>query len=169
MNPVPARHRQEIGSITVNFALLEHMIEFSIWELITKDQFVGQIITAELSFRNRIALLSSLVRHLKEDSETISELETLLSRALQAEEKRNLITHSDWAAGKTRGTITRFKRTAKISKGLRHQSEETTIADLKRIAKRNRNGRFGNKVGDEKTERNPKQTTQDDALLYRSY
>ena len=130
-------HLQEIGKITVNFAFLEDVISFFVWTWISKDQTVGQIITAELSFRNLIALLSSIFRHRTEDSEKVKMLDALLKRALQLEEKRNIITHSVWAGGKTpdTDTITRVKRSAKIYKGLRHQFEQIGVADLNKIAK----------------------------------
>ena len=43
---VSSGHLQAIGQITVNFALLEHYIRFFIWDLISPDQNMGQIITA---------------------------------------------------------------------------------------------------------------------------
>jgi hypothetical protein len=132
--PVPAEHLRMIGQITVNFALLENAISFFVWTWISNEQRVGQIITAELSFRNLVGLLSSIFRHRMGDSEKVEELEALLTRALQVEEKRNIITHSVWGAGNTRETITRVKTTAKKAKGLRHQFEQMSVADLNEIA-----------------------------------
>lgn len=132
--PVPAEHLQAIGQITVNFALLESEISFFVWTWVSKDQRLGQIITAELSFRNLVSLLSSIFRHTVSEADKITELEELLGKALMVEEKRNVITHSVWAAGNTPETITRIKTTAKKSKGLRHQFEQMSVDDLNKIA-----------------------------------
>lgn len=132
--PVPAEHLRAIGQITVNFALLESTICFFVWGIISADQMLGQIITAELSFRNLIALLSSLYKYRINDEGRLAELQKVLNRALYVEERRNIITHSVWAAGATPETITRFKTTAKKSKGLTHQFEQMTVQDLEKIA-----------------------------------
>jgi hypothetical protein len=134
--PVPEEHLKAIGQITVNFALLENTISSFVGMLISSDQRVGQIITAELSFRNLVGLLSSLYKHFVNESEKIEELDALLTTALTIEEKRNIVTHSLWGAGYTHETITRIKMTAKKAKGLRHQYEQMSAEDLSKIAER---------------------------------
>ena len=47
---------EAIGRITVNFALLEEAISLCIWALIGGEQQMGQIVTAELSFRQLVDL-----------------------------------------------------------------------------------------------------------------
>ena len=132
--PVSPEHLQAIGLITVNFASLENWISMIIWQLISDDQRLGQIITAELSYRNQLALLSSVFLHRAPDAEQQTELERLVSRALKIEQERNIIVHSWWGSGDSPQTITRLKTTAKISKGLRHQFVRMTVADLNTIA-----------------------------------
>jgi len=132
--PVPPEHLRAIGQITVNFALLDETISFFIWQIISTDQRLGQIITAELSFRNLVGLLSSIYKHRINDEGRIAELELILNQGLYAEEQRNKVTHSVWAAGDRPETITRFKSTAKKSKGLSHQFEQMTVEDLDKIA-----------------------------------
>jgi hypothetical protein len=58
-HPVPEDHLKAIGDITVSFALLESHIQNLIGSLIYEHQRIGQIITAELSFKNLRALLIS--------------------------------------------------------------------------------------------------------------
>jgi hypothetical protein len=132
--PVSNEHLRAIGQITVNFANLEGAISFFVWELISNDQRFGQIITAELSFRNLVGLLSSIYKYRANNQGQIIKLEELLNRALHVEEQRNLIIHSQWAAGSKPETITRLKTTAKKSKGLTHQFEQLKIEDLDKIA-----------------------------------
>ncbi len=93
-----------------------------------------QIITAELSFKNLVALFSSLYRDSTDDSDKLEQLESLIKRIMSAEEKRNMVSHSLWAMGDSDATITRIKTTAKISKGLKHTFEQFTVADLEHIA-----------------------------------
>jgi hypothetical protein len=131
--PVAPEHAQAIGRVTVNFALLEHIVSSFIWGFLG-DQLKGEIVTAELSFRSQVALLSSLHKHCVNDPQKNAELEELLKRALSLEEKRNIIVHSYWGTGSKDDTITRLKTTAKISKGLQHQLEEVSVGDLDRIA-----------------------------------
>jgi len=131
----PPEYLQRIGKITASFALLEQIVAFFIWSIISNDQVIGQIVTAELSFKQLLSLLSSLYRHTRKDETKIKELDNLLKRAFQVAEKRNVICHSIWGAGGTSKTITRIKTTAKISKGLRRQFEQTTVEDLDSIIK----------------------------------
>ena len=107
--PVPPEHLRAIGQVTVNFAMLESAISSFVWGMINTDQMLGQMITAELSFRNLVGLLSSIYKHRINDEERITELERLLNRALYAEEQRNIIAHSSWGVGDKAETITRFK------------------------------------------------------------
>jgi hypothetical protein len=127
-------HLKAIGLITVNFALLENQIAFAIWFLIGLDQQTGQIITAELSLKGLVALFCSLYRNKTNDPSAINELNDLMKKVTQAEEKRNVIMHSVWAAGDTEKTITRFKQTAKTKKGLQNQFEQMTVEKLNEIA-----------------------------------
>ncbi len=132
--PIPDEHFRLIGRITVHFALLEDVISRFIWHFISSEQRLGQIITAELSFRGLLALLSSLHKHRVTDPETLAELDKLLKQATRAEEKRNLIIHSCWAGdeGET-DTALRIKFTAKKSKGFKFHSEEMAADDLAEI------------------------------------
>ncbi|CAB1057219.1 hypothetical protein D1BOALGB6SA_1958 [Olavius sp. associated proteobacterium Delta 1] len=68
-------------------------------------------------------------RHGKED-EDFEKLKDLMTRAGQAEEKRNQITHSVWGAGKDADTITRIKTTAKEKHGIRFHFEDVSSDDL---------------------------------------
>ena len=129
-SPVPDGHLNAIGRVTVNFAMLESSVAFLIWQLTGTEQPTAQAITAELSFRQLIALASSLYRRYDVVGDDAARFETILNRAVQAEERRNRITHSVWGAGKQRETVTRIKTTAKKSVGLKHQFEQMSVSDL---------------------------------------
>lgn len=133
-HPVPGQHLKAIGDITESFALLENTLETMIGSMLNEKQRIGQIITAELSFKNLRALMISLYleRHGEEDAD-FATLKGLMNRAGRAEEKRNQITHSLWLAGDG-ATITRHKTTAKEKHGIRFQFEQLSINDLEAFA-----------------------------------
>ncbi|MEP2025818.1 hypothetical protein, partial [Reichenbachiella sp.] len=91
---------------------------------------IGQIITAELSFRNLRALLLSLYieRHGKDSD--YEKLKKLMNESGELEATRNNIIHSVWAVGKTKEHITRIKTTAKEKKGLDFKFEDISVQDL---------------------------------------
>ena len=134
-HPVPDTHLKEIGDITVSFAMLEFQIQNLIGSLIYEHQRIGQIITAELSFKNLRALLISLYLERHGEDDDFKNLRNFIKQAGQVEEKRNQIMHSVWAAGKDKEHITRFKTTAKEKHGIRFKFEEVSAEDLSNFAK----------------------------------
>lgn len=131
---VPDQHLTHIGDIIVSFALLETTIQNLIGSLIAEHQRIGQIITAELSFKSLRALTISLYleRHGRDDG--YPSLKTLMNKAGEIEGTRNNIIHSIWGTGKDKDCITRIKITAKEKKGWDLQSEELSASDLASFA-----------------------------------
>ncbi len=133
-HPVPPTHLIHIGDITVSFALLESIIQSLVGSLIREHQRIGQIITAELSFRNLRALLISLYLERHGEDDDFKTLRELVKRAAELEEKRNRITHSIWGAGKDANSITRIKTTSKEKHGIRFHFEDVTADNLRVVA-----------------------------------
>lgn len=138
---VPIKHRTRIGDIVVSFALLESQIETLIGSLIAEHQRIGQIITAELSFKNLRALVISLYLERHGADDDYLKLKLLMSEAGLIEENgggisRNKIMHSIWAGGKDKDHIVRIKTTAKQKKGLKFQFEEISAQDLTDFAEK---------------------------------
>lgn len=80
--PIPQPHLESIGKITANFAVLETPIAFFAWSLVSPaDQRLGQIITAELSFRSLVALLSSVFKYKVTDLTALAEFQKLLNES----------------------------------------------------------------------------------------
>ena len=137
MLKVPAAHLKSMGQITVNFAELETILSFGIWNLIViPDLKLGQTITAELSFKQKVHLFASLYRRTFNDSLASLELESLLKKIWEAEKKRNVITHSYWGTQNNRSaqTIIRLKMTAKQKHGFTLQTQNMSAEELKRVA-----------------------------------
>jgi len=131
---IPLTLLEPIGSVTVNFAMLEGNLESFIWDLIGQDTRLGQIITAQLSFRQLIDLFGSLYCFRVRSLKFIAKYEAITKLLRQAEEKRNKIIHSQWAAGDTPESSTRIKTRARGSKGLAFTFEHTAKADILKIA-----------------------------------
>ena len=133
-HPVPENHLKTIGDITVSFAMLESQIQNLIGSLVYEHQRIGQIITAELSFKNLRALLISLYLERHGENDDFIKLRDFMKRAGQTEDKRNQIIHSVWGAGKNKDYITRIKTTAKEKHGIRFKFEEVSAENLKEFA-----------------------------------
>jgi len=133
-HPVPSKHLEKIGDITVSFALLEIYIKSFIESLLGFHQRISQIITAELSFRNLRALLISLYKERYGEDNNFKIARDLMNRAGKIEEARNQIAHSFWGAGKDVYSITRIKTTAKEKYGLQFKFENIKVNDLAKIA-----------------------------------
>ena len=133
-HPVPDEHLKHIGDITVSFALLESIIQMVVGSFIAEHQRVGQIITAELAFKNLRALLISLYLERHGEDTDYTHLKDFMKRIADIEARRNQITHSIWGAGSEAGSITRIKTTAKERHGIRFQFEDIKANDLENIA-----------------------------------
>lgn len=160
-----------IGRITVNFATLEQVISFFIWNLIEADKTfagiltdvqtpppqhrlwvefmmstppglektpsnrLGQTITAQLSFRQKTDLLSSICRDRLHNPDEVAKLDKVLSRVAQLEQERNAVVHSVWTASALSETTARIKATARReTKGLKIRIESVSAEDLGNIA-----------------------------------
>ena len=132
-HPVSKKLLVQLGDITVSFALLESEIQSLAGILLSSDQRTGQIVTAELAFQKLRSLVVSLYLHRYGKDANYDEFRDLVRRAGQVEGKRNSITHSLWAAGQKRDTVTRIKTTAKEKHGLKFDFEamdENQLGDL---------------------------------------
>jgi len=141
-HPVPEKLLARIGDMTVSFALLEMEIQLLVASLLQDGQRIGQIVTAELAFRNLRALAISLYKERRGEDTDFGKLKELMTHAARVEETRNQITHSVWATGGGADTVTRVKTTAKEKRGLRFAfdrvSEDdltTLVADIKKLAR----------------------------------
>ena len=134
-HPVPDEHLKHIGDITVSFALLESCLQTLAQSLLGAGQRLGQIITAEVSFKALRALTVSLYLERNGEDENIERFRALIRRASETEEKRNQITHSLWAAGQDAANITRIKTTAKEKHGIRFHFENVTGEQLAEFAR----------------------------------
>jgi len=120
----PDKFDASLGSIVEGFSFLERTLSNVIILLLDVTNKVGNIITAELSYKNKINLFSSLFKNnidifKKVHSDIETQFKELLSLCNKAEEIRNQIIHSSYVANRYR-----VKVTAKAKKGLNKNVEE---------------------------------------------
>lgn len=121
-----------LGHVTVAFSWLEESLEQHIASLTQLSASVASVLTAEVSFKTKVSILSSLVRlqpplrifnvGAENQADVWSDILKMLSRC---EELRNRLSHSRWSLANGQ-KIRRTKITAKARRGIRVSSEELT-------------------------------------------
>jgi hypothetical protein len=107
----------EIGRVVVRWAELEEAIGVLVTALLDDYQRYTRIVSAELGYRGKIDLCTSLYleRH-GEDSE-YPPLKRIFSEISKLAEQRNGIVHAIWRGTGTPVRVTRIKTTAKQRRG----------------------------------------------------
>lgn len=131
-------HCIAIGRITVAYAELDTWLSSFIWTLIApfEEQHLGQIITAELSFRQKLDLAAALFKYRCDDPVKRIELKALISRIEKLEARRNNVQHSLWIhQSEEPEQVTQLKITAKRKNGLTHTKKIITPQQLYLLSK----------------------------------
>jgi hypothetical protein len=134
-----------LGAVVLNFAYLESALSMNIWVLIDiSDINVGKIVTAGKPFSALIDLFAALYRHrivniLQSEGMSaevqIKSLTNLVGKMTEANDQRNQIIHSAWAGNTEDPDIhSRFKFSAKRSKGLERVSKDISTEEVLKIA-----------------------------------
>jgi hypothetical protein len=133
----------EIGKITVVFGLIEDSLNEIIGRIITvggRIRELGTIVTAELSFKNKISVLTSLLHlALEKDNEALKQFDRIKPLLFDAEQKRNVVVHSVWAKDEESPDVhgvLRIKSTAKSRHGLRTDFISMNLDDLRQTTDR---------------------------------
>ena len=130
---IPEESLAPLGKVVANFAVLESILSFGIGILIVgnsaAEQRTEQIVTAELTFKGKIALFSSLYQHRFPEREPFEDLKKIRDKLRKASEKRNSLLHSTWLAGGVRSAIT-----AKERKGLNFEFEDMDSKKIEGIS-----------------------------------
>lgn len=120
-----------MGKIALAYSMLEDAIRELIHLFAETDATVATLITAELSFRQRLDLVGSLARYRlgpAPDPEATERLSEILQVCRRASELRNTYMHSSYTHEN------RTKTTAKGSQGLRVRTERVDPALLLDVA-----------------------------------
>jgi len=131
----------EIGKITVLFSHIEWSLSEIIARIVTvggRVRELGLIVTAELSFRQRINTVNSLLRlALGDDSPVVADFSRVKALLERASDERNSVVHSVWAEDLTPASasdVVRIRSTARRKKGLHVEFVSLTLDDLARIS-----------------------------------
>ncbi|MCX6120981.1 MAG: hypothetical protein NTX44_05135 [Ignavibacteriales bacterium] len=137
---IPDEYELILGRAIIAFSSLDVQLLVAIASLLTVDDYEAESIVAEMSFKNRINLFSSLMKLRLSDTEfnfgkhdPKVALSELISVCLKAEELRNKLIHSQWDLEPTTQKVRRRKTTSKASSGLKFQYEYAELSELNRI------------------------------------
>ncbi len=122
-----------LGETVVWFEELDEQLCTSISFLLHSGDDVGRIVTAELSFRAKVDLFSSLFRGLRPGSDNLSAVRDFCAACAQIEAKRNQVMHSKWRHQMDGSGVTRLKYTARAKHGLRKQEELLALNQVEAI------------------------------------
>jgi hypothetical protein len=128
----------EIGKIVVVHGLIEDSLANIIGSIVsikTRPE-LGKVVTAELSFKQLISTLSSLLTLcLGKKHECTTEFESVKKLLYSAEQQRNLIVHSVWVNHDEpeSPSVFRIKTTAKDKVGLRTQFVKLDAKEIQAI------------------------------------
>jgi len=126
--------RQSLGEVIIWFEDLDEQLSSAITFLLRRDDTVGQIVTAELSFKGKVNLFGVLFNYERPSSEYLDRLKELCGECLHIEEIRNQVVHSKWRNMLEGSGMTRSKYIARHKQGLKHQSETMTPTQVEAIA-----------------------------------
>ena len=129
-----------IGLIAISFQELDDAMSKCIWKILHFAEDLGNILTAELSFKNKVNLLASLIYRFKNERklnlfpehehEYIVEL---IKSIFKCEELRNKVMHSTFLISRINKKNIRQKKTSRAKKGLIIINEEVNIHNLLNI------------------------------------
>jgi hypothetical protein len=88
-----------IGRLVAESALLESQIDELIWYLLGTDRRTGEIVTADLDFRKKVALATSLLRHRGGEKKLREALADRLGRLQNIYDERNSYVHGMYWGG----------------------------------------------------------------------
>jgi hypothetical protein len=127
-----------IGLITLHFQALDEELSKRIAQMINSETAICDIVTAELSFQNKLNLFASLYYLIKSKSKFNAipgfqdqHFEEIIKACVKCEEFRNQIIHSSIVRSwETDFKIIRKKKRAKIKKGFVETNQEIDIPYL---------------------------------------
>lgn len=119
-----------LGECIVQFQRIEESLSVCISAMVGRSRKVGEILTAEMSFRARVATFGALFAYLLKSDSLPDDINELISRLHWAEQQRNTLVHSLWDASESKpDSIRREKRSIRKNK-LSVAEEHFTPDDL---------------------------------------
>ncbi|MHB8390840.1 MAG: hypothetical protein ACYDBH_14870 [Acidobacteriaceae bacterium] len=124
-----------LGECIVQFQRIEDTIAVCISAMVGRSRKVGEILTAEMSFRARVSTFGALFAHSLKSETLPEDIVELISRLHWAEQQRNALIHSLWDASESDPeSIRREKRSIRKNK-LAIAEEHFTPDDLDELSR----------------------------------
>lgn len=124
-----------LGESIVHFQHIEEVLSRCIIAMLSRDRTLGDIVTAELSFRAKVGVYTALFLYRSKLRALPKDVSEVLGRVRAAEQRRNTIVHSLWDASiKDPTMIKREKRScgkAGLNKVLEHIRPSELEDDIK--------------------------------------
>ena len=87
---------QQLGEYVVGFQELEATMNSCISALVSRDKHVGQVLTAQMSFRSKLDVLVSLLLYRLGTTRLPASLADVIKEIGDCEQRRNTLVHSLW-------------------------------------------------------------------------
>jgi hypothetical protein len=123
----------ELGKTIVLHSDIDRSVTHFAGVFLGTDKERADIATSEISFKNKLAILSSLVTRLFSRHRELCERFTRVRKELEEfEDFRNRVAHSYWDTSESNEPhiAIREKVTAKLRKGLVYEKERVSVSDI---------------------------------------
>lgn len=135
LSVIQDNHLRAIGAVVVNWSAVEMVLELAILGLYQISPDRGLVLTANLSFQNKLTMLRILATEgAIEDQVEADNLLTILKRIEAASIERNKIVHGLWGGSKVQGLARRMAirvRGRRLSK----VDEKVALAEVEDVAR----------------------------------
>jgi hypothetical protein len=115
VSPLPSDHPfyAVIGQVAAEWSMLEHILDFTIWDLSGMDHDIGACITAQmLGSTNRFRSIIALSKRKQLSDKIIKEATKLMRVSHDPGELRNRIVHDSWYSEEPPGGVKQFRAMA---------------------------------------------------------
>lgn len=125
-------HFTAVGKIAAHWALLETLIDMTLWEITSFKDELGACLTAQLmGLGPRLNALGAAVSYFDLSKKLREDLEAFGKKTMGAGEQRNRAVHDPWLLDKETGEQKKIRITAK--KALTFKTVTVSIDELHRI------------------------------------
>jgi hypothetical protein len=126
---------KHLGECVIQFQRIEDALSICIGRLIGRNRLIGDIVTAEMSYRAKISVFAALFQHKLKSKLLPTDVAQLIGRLHWAEEQRNTLVHSMWDASESRPHSVRRQKKAIRKKTFSLTTEHVTPEDLEDLSR----------------------------------
>jgi hypothetical protein len=119
-----------LGECIVQFQRIEDVLGMCIAAMIGRNRKVGEIVTADMSFRTKVSVYGALFLHNLEKESLPDDIVELIQRIQWAEQQRNTLVHSLWDASESKPECIKREKKAIRKRIFSVAEEHLTPAEL---------------------------------------